>query len=204
MNKSKQIIKDIKRVAKQIGGTRIAQDRYFQSGGKFTKGDIKKYLGNWTKALAAAKIGVVPARGHNITIERLFFNIDRVWALVGSQPSIWDMNSKGFSLYSSYPYVSRFGSWKNTLVEYRKWKASLEDKSLINFHESKRRISPTLRYKVLNHDNSKCRVCGNSPTLDPTCVLQVDHIVPYSKGGKTTFENLQTLCRQCNLGKGTN
>jgi 5-methylcytosine-specific restriction endonuclease McrA len=32
-------------------------------------------------------------------------------------------------------------------------------------------------------------------------VLHVDHIIPWSKGGQTVDENLQTLCDRCNLGK---
>jgi len=31
--------------------------------------------------------------------------------------------------------------------------------------------------------------------------LHVDHIEPWSRGGKTIEENLQTLCEKCNLGK---
>ncbi|MBR2352886.1 MAG: HNH endonuclease, partial [Clostridia bacterium] len=33
--------------------------------------------------------------------------------------------------------------------------------------------------------------------------LEVDHIIPVSKGGKSTLDNLQTLCERCNRGKGT-
>ncbi len=32
--------------------------------------------------------------------------------------------------------------------------------------------------------------------------LHVDHVIPWSKGGPTVFEHLQTLCNKCNLGKG--
>ncbi|MGE4613767.1 MAG: HNH endonuclease signature motif containing protein, partial [Planctomycetota bacterium] len=32
--------------------------------------------------------------------------------------------------------------------------------------------------------------------------IHVDHIVPLSKGGETTLDNLQVLCIDCNLGKG--
>jgi 5-methylcytosine-specific restriction endonuclease McrA len=44
-------------------------------------------------------------------------------------------------------------------------------------------------------------MCGASPAKDPDTVLHVDHIKPYSKGGETLAENLQTLCIKCNIGK---
>jgi 5-methylcytosine-specific restriction endonuclease McrA len=56
----------------------------------------------------------------------------------------------------------------------------------------------------LSSANFKCNRCGNSPALDRNCKLHVDHIVPFSKGGKTAFENLQALCDKCNLGKSNN
>ena len=62
-------------------------------------------------------------------------------------------------------------------------------------------ISDKLRYKVLKRDNFKCCACGASPAKDPSVELHIDHIIPWSKGGETTFDNLQTLCSRCNLGK---
>lgn len=50
-------------------------------------------------------------------------------------------------------------------------------------------------------DNFKCKNCGRSPATDPKIILHVDHIVPYSSGGETTPDNLQTLCSVCNIGK---
>ena len=32
--------------------------------------------------------------------------------------------------------------------------------------------------------------------------LNLDHSVPFSRGGDTTFENIQAFCRTCNLEKG--
>lgn len=63
-----------------------------------------------------------------------------------------------------------------------------------------REISPGLRYRVLERDEGRCVLCGARATDGAR--LHVDHILPWSKGGATTFENLQTLCVKCNLGKG--
>lgn len=53
-----------------------------------------------------------------------------------------------------------------------------------------------LRQKVLERDNYKCTKCGT------TKYLQIDHIKPFSKGGHTVFENLQTLCKKHHIEKG--
>ena len=66
---------------------------------------------------------------------------------------------------------------------------------------SSRKISDKLRYQVLKRDNFKCCACGASPAKDPSVELHIDHIIPYSKGGENTIDNLQTLCAKCNLGK---
>jgi hypothetical protein len=67
----------------------------------------------------------------------------------------------------------------------------------------KRDPSIGLRFKVLQRDRFRCQLCGRSPATDLNCQLHVDHIIPFSKGGKTVMENLQTLCSECNLGKGS-
>lgn len=64
-----------------------------------------------------------------------------------------------------------------------------------------RDIDLRLRFKVMHRDNFKCCKCGASPAKDPSVELHVDHIIPWSKGGETVIENLQTLCSKCNLGK---
>ncbi|MCZ7382719.1 MAG: HNH endonuclease signature motif containing protein [Candidatus Methanoperedens sp.] len=56
-------------------------------------------------------------------------------------------------------------------------------------------IPPELRQKVLERDGYKCVMCGS------TKYPQIDHIKPFSKGGDTVFENLQTMCRKCKLRK---
>lgn len=55
------------------------------------------------------------------------------------------------------------------------------------------------RYDILRRDNFRCQICGRSQS--DGAKLEVDHIIPVSKGGKTVDENLQTLCHECNQGK---
>ena len=73
--------------------------------------------------------------------------------------------------------------------------------STINIKRNTRAISDKLRYQVLKRDNFKCCACGASPAKDPSVELHIDHIIPWSKGGESTLENLQTLCSKCNIGK---
>ena len=62
------------------------------------------------------------------------------------------------------------------------------------------KMNASLRYKVLQRDGFRCKICGASER--DGVKLHVDHIVPVSKGGKTEMNNLRTLCDRCNLGKG--
>lgn len=58
-----------------------------------------------------------------------------------------------------------------------------------------------LREAIKKRDNYTCCICGNSVFNEPNLLLEVDHIVPISKGGKTEASNLQTLCWRCNRSK---
>ncbi|BAY43755.1 hypothetical protein SAMD00079811_13370 [Scytonema sp. HK-05] len=62
-----------------------------------------------------------------------------------------------------------------------------------------RHIPASVRVSVLHRDGYKCVFCGISARQ---IELEVDHIVPFSKGGSHDISNLQTLCIDCNRGKG--
>jgi 5-methylcytosine-specific restriction endonuclease McrA len=71
-----------------------------------------------------------------------------------------------------------------------------------NFHttgstERRKGIDPGLRAQVYKRDEYRCVYCGSE--IGP---LQLDHIRPYSKGGRDTASNLVTSCRNCNQSKG--
>ena len=62
----------------------------------------------------------------------------------------------------------------------------------------RRPLSDKLRAFVLVRDGGRCRRCGSARNLE------VDHIVPLSRGGDSEDCNLQTLCRRCNRKKWKN
>ncbi len=61
----------------------------------------------------------------------------------------------------------------------------------------KQPIPAKLRLQVIDRDNGRCRACG----IGDRDALQADHIMPESKGGKTSLDNLQALCSVCNNRK---
>lgn len=63
-------------------------------------------------------------------------------------------------------------------------------------------MTEALREKIKERDNYTCCHCGNSIYQEPNLLLEIDHITPIAKGGKTEEINLQTLCWKCNRHKG--
>ncbi len=56
------------------------------------------------------------------------------------------------------------------------------------------------RFNVFLRDSFICQYCGGH---FPTPHLTFDHVVPRSKGGHTTWDNVVTSCSDCNLLKGS-
>jgi len=59
-------------------------------------------------------------------------------------------------------------------------------------------VGGRIRNEVLKKFNFRCVFCGESDFKK----LTIDHIKPYSKGGRENISNLQVLCRSCNSKKG--
>ena len=59
-------------------------------------------------------------------------------------------------------------------------------------------LSVRRRFQVFQRDSFTCQYCGRT---SPDVVLEVDHIVPLSKGGSDDVMNLWTSCWDCNRGK---
>jgi 5-methylcytosine-specific restriction endonuclease McrA len=58
---------------------------------------------------------------------------------------------------------------------------------------------PCSRRAVFARDRETCQYCGQQPGRNN---LTMDHVIPRSQGGQTTWENVVTACRDCNHRKG--
>jgi diadenosine tetraphosphate (Ap4A) HIT family hydrolase len=59
-------------------------------------------------------------------------------------------------------------------------------------------VPDSLRFRVLKEAKGRCSLCGSTKDERP---LDVDHIIPRSRHGKTEYSNLQALCSKCNRSK---
>ena len=63
-------------------------------------------------------------------------------------------------------------------------------------------MTSKLRQHIKERDHYTCKNCGISLEQEPHLLLEIDHIIPVSRGGLTEESNLQTLCWRCNRTKG--
>jgi len=208
---SEELLTDLKIVASELERDSVTIDEYNERG-EYHSSTLVRRFGSWFKVLD--KAGLKKTRNLNITDEELFKNLHTVWGRLGRQPKYQEMH-KPLSKYSAGTYDHRFGGWRKaleTFVEYVTSEAYSTSERMVQNemdtpsvrykeHRTKRAINWRLRFLVLRRDSFKCKICGRSPATNPEIQLEVDHIQPYSKGGETVLENLQTLCSRCNVGK---
>ena len=194
-----EIIEDVLAVKRQLGVDLLTGQDYFKHG-KYGKKAIEKHFGTWGKL--ADKLGMKKAAVHiHHSSEQLFGMMKVLWDEKGRQPSMAEFLRR--SGHTQKYILRRFKSWTEFLHRFLAY-ANNDGNSFPTVVSAIPAIGPRdipakLRYEVLKRDNSTCVICGAKP---PKVVLHIDHIVPYSKGGKTELSNLRTLCSKCNLGKG--
>jgi hypothetical protein len=223
-----EIIEDLRRVASLVNRQTLTQQDYKKLGGRFGCQVIcKQFDGSWFKAIES--IGLIRSRTLGVTNEEYFKNLEEIWIKLGRQPSYGEIE-KPFSKYSAGAYEQRFGSWRKALEAFVAYMNAEEGESnpveaVVKkpsptpnltkpqtptypgekppiVHKTKRQVSDRLRFRVFYRDGMTCKICGKSRAKYNDLELVVDHVFPWSKGGETVFENLQTLCQPCNGGKG--
>ena len=218
-----ELLNDIKRVARLLNKETITSLEY-NTYGSFSKDTCSKRFSTWDEALKQAGLKPhVQVYGKRIDDEVLLKEIERIWIKLGRQPTTTDMKS-GIANYSLHAYAEHFGGWRGALQAFVQYINNANDDILIDNvpsdelnnvnedvalhkktdtfrHKTSRDVNYRLRFKVMQRDNFKCCICGSSPAKNPEIELHVDHIIPWTKGGETVLENLQTLCSVCNLGK---
>jgi hypothetical protein len=104
-------------------------------------------------------------------------------------------------LNASYEPI-HFTNWKRAVVLLLKEKAQVLSKRVIRLLNyiriplSKIMNEKPSRSMVYTRDENKCQYCG------VTRNLTIDHVIPKSKGGGDTWENLVVACVSCNTKKG--
>lgn len=100
--------------------------------------------------------------------------------------------SESYDIILDIDNLERFIKYLSNIVKFKKTVAG-----------QRALMTPYLREKIKKRDNYTCQSCGVSINQEPHLLLEIDHIVPLSKGGLTTEDNLQTLCWKCNRTKGS-
>jgi hypothetical protein len=144
----------------------------------------------------------------------LFSEMRRIWSSLGHRPSRYEWESAS-PAYSYETYKNRFGGWQSACLRFLEHQMGgeiqLEEDSLPTVSSSnmqtpelvirRRNVPLNVRLAVLKRDGFRCVLCGRSPANELGVVLHLDHVHPFSLGGESTVDNLQTLCQACNLGK---
>ena len=104
-------------------------------------------------------------------------------------------------LNSSYEPLN-FTNWKRAVVLLLKEKAQILSSRvirLLNYVKlplKKIMDEKHSRAMIYKRDNHTCQYCGSKKSLT------IDHVIPKSKGGQDTWENMVVACAPCNTKKG--
>ena len=167
---------------------------------------VKRIFGCWANAMKAA--GLRPKFKGKLDVYEMVDTFKKCWAENKSEPDrkhLEDYLRRNSSPYRWSSYKNYFGSLgrlSQRIVDYQNGKISKEQ-LYKRYKPRKQRTTIPLkvRYLVLKRDGERCVKCGASTKTCPGVTLEVDHIVPASKGGSDDLDNLQTLCSSCNQGK---
>ena len=90
------------------------------------------------------------------------------------------------------------GSWTMNIFANEQLRAIGFESTMKDYYSKEQRklMTKELREQIIERDNYTCQQCGKY--MPDRVGLQIDHIIPIAKGGKTVPSNLQVLCSLCN------
>lgn len=213
---AQEVVAEMQRIARLLGKSSLSQAELQEHSEIVGARVVRSRFGSWKAALEAAGLEITgPQR--RWTDDDYFDNLLEVWTHYGRAPKYDEMN-KPPSRITNGGYAAKFGTWgraKQAFVDRVNRDIEEGERQRLETAAPTRRepLPPTqrqedrktipvgLRYQVLRRDNFKCVLCGRSPATNPSIVLHVDHVLAFSRGGKTRLDNLRSLCQDCNLGK---
>jgi hypothetical protein len=213
-----ELIVEMKRVFALAGKEYLSRDD-FDDNSPISCYTIMRRFGGRANALKIAQIPQSEMASKNWTAAQCFENLADVWIHYQRQPTFREM-FRPPSKITGKTYATRWETWRKALMAFAD-SANSEDQlgeeneevpvavlsspvspKISQKPEDRREVRPALRIKVFARDHFRCKFCGRSPATHLNITLHADHIVAFVNGGKTILENLQTLCEECNLGKG--
>lgn len=200
------ILLEINRVMAMLGKTTLTM-KEFDTHGSISSATAMRHFGSWNEALRVAGFN----SGNSFySSDAMMENIRDAWIKKGKQPTRRDMDDKYFSTISSGTYLRKYGTWYGALDAFMRYISETDNETTLTDsiasqdvikHKTKREPSNRLKVQVLIRDGNRCRICG-AECSGGLHNIHFDHIIPWSKGGETTLDNLQVLCSSCNEAKG--
>jgi hypothetical protein len=207
-----ELLNSLRKLAASLGTSELTKADVIENL-PFSDAVLRTRWGTTRAAFEAA--GLTPKKaGRRYTDEECFENLLVVWTHYGRPPTYKEMSFPPSNV-GGKAYLKRFKTWNSVLAAFAERMnnesdpyiepAPAEHASTAPIRpssEERRDIPLGMRFKVLIRDRFKCVLCGDHPARNADCVLHVDHIMPWSRGGKTRQDNLRTLCAACNVGRG--
>lgn len=169
-------------------------------------GNIQNYIGSLLKHIAQNKkapeyIKFIDRNNYNLSdIAKEYLSASPVdirnicMQLFNDESKLWKILYKNF-----YNFYNAFRREQDILIFKDDITADTPEE---NDDINKGLDYDSLREQVLIRDNYTCKCCGKQRSRGVK--MEADHIIPVNMGGRSRVDNLQTLCKECNLAKGTN
>jgi hypothetical protein len=202
-----EMIESLKRFAAVCGSESLEMRDYDAWEDRLLRSEtIRRHFGGWGKALQEA--GLRATRSCHLDLKAMVTGFKDCWREHRAVPS-----RKQLEVYlEKHKCPFRWKSYLNVwggLQRLAKLVVEVQNGNLPEAHlyvraphkRQRHPISLRDRTTVLKRDGYRCAKCGACSKTDRSVRLEVDHIIPVSKGGNNSLGNLQTLCSECNLGK---